>query len=49
MKSLKINFTNELSSLKEIIDITNEKYIIDVASDQNIELPYSFRSITYHI
>ena len=44
MTSFKITFINELSDLKEIIDITDDKYIIDAASDQNIELPYSFRS-----
>tara|TARA_B100000579_G_scaffold121969_1_gene98194 strand:- start:40 stop:342 length:303 start_codon:yes stop_codon:yes gene_type:complete len=43
MSSFKITFINELSGLKEIIDNTDDKYIIDSASYQNIELPYSFR------
>ncbi len=29
MKSFKITFINELSGLKEIIDIADDKYIID--------------------
>ena len=44
MKSFKITFINELSGLKEIIDIPDDKYILDAASEQNIELPYSCRS-----
>ena len=44
MKSFKITFINELSGLEEIIDIPDDKYILDAASEQNIELPYSCRS-----
>ena len=44
MKSFKITFINELSGLKEIIDIPDDKYILDAACEQNIELPYSCRS-----
>ena len=44
MKSFKITFINKLSGLKEIIDIPDDKYILDAACEQNIELPYSCRS-----
>ena len=44
MKSFKITFINELSGLKEIIDIPDDKYILDADCEQNIELPYSCRS-----
>ena len=44
MTSFKITFINELSGLKEIIDIPDDKYILDAACEQNIELPCSCRS-----
>ena len=44
MKSFKITFINEISGLKEIIDIPDDKYILDAACEKNIELPYSCRS-----
>ena len=44
MTSFKITFINELSGLKEVIDIPDDKYILDSAIEQNIELPYSCRS-----
>ena len=44
MTSFKITFINELSGLKEIIDIPDDKYILDAAIEQNIDLPYSCRS-----
>ena len=44
MKSFKITFINELSGLKKIIDIPDDKYILDAASEQDVELPYSCRS-----
>ncbi len=44
MTSFKITFINELSGLKEIIDVPDDKYILDAASEQNIELPSSCRS-----
>ena len=36
MTSFKITFINELSGLKEIIDIPDDKYILDAACEQNI-------------
>ena len=44
MTSFKITFINELSGLEEIIDIPDDKYILDAACEQNIELPFSCRS-----
>tara|TARA_Y100001968_G_scaffold230508_1_gene213406 strand:+ start:609 stop:908 length:300 start_codon:yes stop_codon:yes gene_type:complete len=44
MTSFKITFINELSGLKEIVDIPDDKYILDAACEQSIELPYSCRS-----
>ena len=44
MTSFKITFINELSGLKEIIEIPDDKYILDAACEQNIELPSSCRS-----
>ena len=44
MKSFKITFINEISGLEEIIDIPDDKYILDAACEKNIELPYSCRS-----
>ena len=44
MTSFKITFINELNGLKEIIDIPDDKYILDAAFEQNIDLPYSCRS-----
>ena len=46
MSSFKITFINELSGLKEIIDIPDDKYILDAACEQNIELPASCREGT---
>ena len=46
MTSFKITFINELSGLKEIIDIPDDKYILDAASEQNIQLPASCREGT---
>ena len=44
MTSFKITFINERSGLKEIIDIPDDKYILDSACEQNIELPFSCRA-----
>ena len=44
MTSFKITFINELSGFREIIDIPDDKYILDAACEQKIELPYSCRS-----
>ncbi len=44
MKSFRVTFINKLSGLKEIIDIPDDKYILEAAREQNIELPSSCRS-----
>ena len=44
MTSFKITFVNELSGLKEVIDIPDDKYILDSAIEKNIDLPFSCRS-----
>ena len=44
MKSFKITFINELSGLKEVIDIPDDKYILDAACEQNIDLPFSCKA-----
>ncbi len=46
MTSFKITFINDVSGLTEIIDIPDDKYILDAACEQNIELPFSCRSGT---
>ena len=43
MTSFKITFINNLSFLREIIDIPDDKFIIYAACEQNIQLPQSFR------
>ena len=44
MTSFKITFINKLSGLREIIEIPDDKYILDAACEQKIQLPYSCRS-----
>ncbi len=44
MASFKITFVNELSGLKEVIDIPDDKYILDSAIEQNIDLPFSCKA-----
>ena len=46
MKFFKITFINEINGLKEIIHIPDDKYILDAASEQNIQLPASCREGT---
>ena len=44
MTSFKITFINELSGQKEVIDIPDDKYILDSAIEQDIDLPFSCRA-----
>ena len=44
MTSFKITFINELSGFKEVIEIPDDKYILDSAIEQNIQLPFSCRA-----
>ena len=41
MKSFKVTFINKISGLKEIIEIPDNKYILESACEQNIDLPSS--------
>ena len=43
MTFFKITFINKLSGLIEIVDIPEDKYILDADCEQNIQLPYSCR------
>ena len=44
MASFKVTFINKFSGLKETIEIPDDKYILDAACEQNINLPFSCRS-----
>ena len=44
MTSFKITFFNELSGLRQVIDIPDDKYILDYAIEQKIELPFSCKA-----
>ena len=44
MKSFKVTFVNKSRGLREIIDIPDDKYILEAACEQNISLPHSCRS-----
>ncbi len=44
MASFKVTFINQLSGLEEVIEIPDDKYILDAACEQNIELPFSCRA-----
>ena len=44
MNSFKITFINKLSGFKEVIEVQDDKYILDSACEQNIDLPFSCRA-----
>tara|TARA_Y100001968_G_scaffold123977_1_gene112973 strand:- start:72 stop:371 length:300 start_codon:yes stop_codon:yes gene_type:complete len=44
MTSFKITFVNELSGLRQVIDIPDDEYILDYAIEQKIELPFSCKA-----
>jgi ferredoxin len=39
-----VNLVNEAKGLNKMIQVANNEYILDVASEQDIELPYSCRA-----
>ena len=43
MKSFKVTIINNFSGLRKIIDIPDNKYILEAACEQNIPLPQSCR------
>ena len=44
MTSFKITFINERSGHQIVIDVPDDKYILDAACEQNIQLPFSCRA-----
>tara|TARA_B100000700_G_scaffold276579_1_gene323248 strand:- start:672 stop:971 length:300 start_codon:yes stop_codon:yes gene_type:complete len=44
MTSFKITFVNKLSGFRQVIDIPDDKYILDYAIEQKIELPFSCKA-----
>ena len=44
MASFKITFINELSGLEQVIEVQDDKYILDSAGEQNVDLPFSCRA-----
>ena len=44
MTSFKVTFVNKFSGSKEVVDIPDDKYILDSAIEQNIQLPFSCRA-----
>tara|TARA_B100000579_G_scaffold5101_1_gene3877 strand:+ start:1191 stop:1490 length:300 start_codon:yes stop_codon:yes gene_type:complete len=44
MTFFQVTFINELSGLEEVIDVPDDKYILDSAIEQNVELPSSCRA-----
>ncbi|NES87179.1 MAG: 2Fe-2S iron-sulfur cluster binding domain-containing protein, partial [Moorea sp. SIO2B7] len=44
MEKFKITFINEANNLNKIIEVPRDEYILDVAEDQGLDLPYSCRA-----